>query len=153
MLIAGARSPTGGSALILNACREGGFRAVASHGVLVEVERNLQTAASALDRFHHDLASIAWTLIPTPTEESLYAYTALIERKDVHVLAAARAASCEFLLTLDRRHFFTTALQQAGLSIIIVTPAQFIQQYFPQHPDYPFVQNVIRTFVPPGKPL
>lgn len=141
MLIAAARSSTGGSALILNVCRQGGFRAVASHGVLVEVERNLQTAASALDRFHHDLASIAWTLMPTPTEESLNAYTSLIERKDVHVLAAALATPCEFLLTLDRRHFFTLTLQQAGLPIIIVTPGEFIQQYFPQHPDYPFLQT------------
>lgn len=127
--------------MILNVCRQGGFRAVASHGVLIEVERNLQSAPSALERFHHDLASIAWTLVPTPSEESVDIYTALIERKDIHVLAAALAAPCEFLITLDRRHFFTSALQQAGLPIIIVTPAELIQQYFPRHHDYPFQES------------
>lgn len=139
VLIAGARSPTGGSALLLEACRRGGFHAVVSHAVLVEVQRNLRRDAppEAHERFRYDLATISWDLVPTPADDAIQAYARWIASKDAHVLAAALAAPCEFLLTLDRRDFLTSAVQQAGLPITILTPGDFIQHYYPLHPDYP----------------
>ncbi len=138
VLIAGARSPTGGSALLLETCRQGGFRAVVSQAVLIEVGRNIpaSTVADAYARFRDYLTSIPWDLVPAPAVEVIQTYEHLIHPKDAHVLAAALGSHCEFLLTLDRRDFMTQTLQEAALPIIILSPGEFIRRFYPLHPDY-----------------
>lgn len=77
VLIAGARSPIGGSALLLETCRRGGLRAVTSHPVLIEVKRNLRgnTPIHPQERFRSDLLTIPWDIVPGPTDEIVRAYT------------------------------------------------------------------------------
>lgn len=137
VLIAGARSPTGGSARILESCRLGRFDGVISQAVLIEVSRNLERFTEAYGRFRYHLATIAWDLVPTPNDEAIRMYESLIHPKDAHVLTAALTNRCHFLLTLDRRDFFTVRLQEAGLPLVIVTPGDFLQRYYPLHPNYP----------------
>lgn len=137
VLIAGAKSPGGGSALLLEACRVGGFQAVVSQGVLIEVVRNLHDDLAAWDRIRDFRVGISWEVTRTPNEEHAALYSLVIHPKDAHVLAAAVDARCTFLLTLDRRHFLTESLRRADLPLIILSPGDFIRDYYPLHPDYP----------------
>ena len=86
-------------------------------------------------RFTAYLAAIDWKLLPVPSEQELEKYASLIDAKDLHVLAAAVEGASQFLLTLDRRHILAAAeaVQATGLSLEILRPGDFIQQYYPLH--------------------
>lgn len=140
VLVAGAHSETGGSPLLLDACRQGGFTAQVTSLVVLETIHALERdfPRRSLARFYGYLVGINWQLLPVPPEEKLHAYASLIDPKDLHVLAAAVEGESEFLLTLDRKHVLAAAekVEQADLPIKILTPGDFIQQYYPLHEAY-----------------
>jgi predicted nucleic acid-binding protein len=139
VLVSGAYSRGGGSALLLEACKLGGFTAQTTFLVIMEalhaLERDLP--GRSVDRFKGYLGGIAWELLPVPQAKVRQKYASLIDPKDLYVLAAAVEGGCEFLLTLDRRHILaaTEAVETAGLSIRILRPGDFIQQYYSLHEE------------------
>jgi predicted nucleic acid-binding protein len=141
VLVAGAHSAQGGSGLLLEACRLRGFVAQTTFLVVLEafhaLERNFPPTSMA--RFYTHLVEIEWDILPVPPEEMLLKYAALINAKDLHVLAAAVVGGSDFLLTLDRRHILTAApaVEDARIPIRILTPGDFIRQVYPLHEDYP----------------
>lgn len=140
VLVAGAHSQEGGSAVLLDACRLGGFTAQVSSLVVLEASHVLERGfpRGSLARFYDYLAGIEWQLLPVPPEEKLHAYASLIDPKDLHVLAAAVEGESQYLLTLDRKHILAAVekVEQAGLPIRILTPGDFIQQYYSLHQGY-----------------
>lgn len=145
MLVAGAHSPDGGSALLLDACRIGGFKAQSSFVVLLETLRALKgLPPESLRCFYQLLTEIDWELLPIPSENIMHKYERYVAAKDVHVLAAAAEGQAEFLLTLDRRHLLTAAqaIKGTGWSIVILRPGDFIREYYVQHEDYPSLPSV-----------
>jgi len=143
-LVAGAHSPLGGSALLLDACRLGGFATQTTFLIILEAQNALRRDFSqqSLARFHTALAEINWQLLPVPPVAGLQKLTSLIDPEDAHVLAAALEVGSEFLLTLDRRHILAAreAVEEAGFPIRILTPGDFIWQYCPLHEEYPSPQ-------------
>lgn len=131
VFIAAAGSKTGGSALVLEMCREGRAWAVASQLVLLESERNIRKklGRDALLRFYQELATLQLELVKSPTAREIAAQSRIIDPKDAHVLAAALKASVDFLLTLDRKHFLSRAVLQAGLPFQITTPGDFLSRW------------------------
>jgi predicted nucleic acid-binding protein len=140
VLVAGAHSTGGGSVLLLEACRQGGFTAQSSFLVFLEALHTLKRSfpERSQARFTAYLAAIDWELLPVPSAEELEKYAPLIDAKDLHVLAAAVEGASQFLLTLDRRHILAAAppVKAAGLPIEILRPGDFIQQYYPLHEEY-----------------
>jgi predicted nucleic acid-binding protein len=140
VLVAGAHSKTGGSALLLEACKLGGFRAQVSSLVILEATHVLERdfPHRSLARLYLFLAEIDWQLVPVPSGKSLKRYSSLIDAKDLHVLAAAVEGGSDFLLTLDRRHILAAAerVEEADLSIEILTPGAFIRLVYPLHEAY-----------------
>ena len=140
VLVAGALSESGGSALLLEACKLGGFTAQITFLIILEAYHTLERGfpRRSIDRFRAYLADIHWEVLPVPQEKDLQKYTPLIHSKDVHVLAAAAEGGCEFLLTLDRRHILAAAvaLEQAHLPLRMLTPGDFIRQTYSLHEEY-----------------
>jgi len=139
VLVAGSHSSKGGSALLLEACRAGGFRAQITLAVLVESLHALDMfPLKSQRRFDTWLAEIDWEYVPVPSAEVLSRYRQYIAQKDVHVLAAAIESHADFLLTLDRRHILAAAeaVKQAKLPITILRPGDFIRAYYARHVDY-----------------
>lgn len=141
VLVAGAHSPGGGSALLLEACRLGGFTAQTTFLITLEALHTLERGfpQRSLARFYTYLAEIEWEILPVGPEEELHQYVSLIDPKDAHVLAAAVEGGSEFLLTLDRRHILASrkAVKETGLPIRILRPGEFIKQYYPWHEETP----------------
>jgi len=141
VLVAGAHSPEGGSALILEACKLGGFAAQITFLVILESLHALERdfPQRSLTRFYRYLVEIDWELLPVPPEEKLQGYVSFIHPKDLHVLAAAVEGRSQFLLTLDRKHILAAAeaVNEANLPIRILTPGDFIQRYYPLHDEHP----------------
>ena len=139
VLVAGAHSPQGGSALLLAACARGGFRAQMSPAVLLETLHALEEfPQKSRTTFERLLREIDWDFLPVPSEEVLTRYERYIDTKDVHVLAAAVEEEADFLLTLDRRHILAAVdkVREGGLDINILRPGDFIREYYPQHENY-----------------
>ena len=140
VLVAGAHSRGGGSALLLEACKLGGFTAQITFLIILEALHTLERGfpRQSIERFRGYLAEIHWEVLSVPEEQDLQKYTSFIHSKDVHVLAAAAEGGSEFLLTLDRRHILAAAapVEEAHLPIRILTPGDFIQQYYPLHEEY-----------------
>jgi predicted nucleic acid-binding protein len=140
VLVAGAHSETGGSALLLEACKLGGFTAQVTSLVVVEATHVLERdfPYRSLARLYDLLAGIDWHLLAVPAGERLETYASLIDAKDIHVLAAAVEGESDFLLTLDRKHILAAAerVEEAGLPIQILTPGDFIRRIYPLHETY-----------------
>jgi predicted nucleic acid-binding protein len=141
VLVAGAHSAGGGSALVLEACKRRGFVAQTTFLVIMEayhaLERNFPQAS--LVRFFSQLTEIDWDMLPAPPEDEMQQYASLVDLKDLHVLAAAAVGGSQFLLTLDRRHLLACvpAVEEAGLPIRILAPGDFIRQAYRLHEDFP----------------
>jgi predicted nucleic acid-binding protein len=140
VLVAGSHSECGGSALLLDACKMGGFAAQTSFLAILEALHSLEenSPQRSLDRFREYLVDVTWDLLPVPSAAILDRYASLVHLQDLHVLAAAAQGRSEFLLTLDRRHILAAVLpvQAAGLAIRILTPGDFIREYYVLHDEY-----------------
>ena len=140
VLVAGAHSPGGGSALLLEACEMGGFTAQTTFLIILEALHTLERGfpQQSLNRLRDYLAEINWEILPVPQEGELQKYASFTDPKDLHVLAAAVERSSEFLLTLDRKHILSAAeaVEKANLPIRLLRPGDFIQQYYPLHKEY-----------------
>lgn len=130
VLVAASRSHTGGSALVMEVCRGRRFRAALTARVLLEARVNIaeKFGEPELLRFYQQLAGLDPEMVPPPPPERLAQCVPLVGEKDAHVLAAALECGADYLLTLDRRHLMTPAMQSAGLPLRVMTPGDFLNQ-------------------------
>jgi len=112
--IAAAGSARGASAAVLDLCHRGNAVAVGSRIVLLEAERNIRTklGEEALLRFYQRIGWLELEVAESPTAEEM---------------AAADKAGVEYLLTFDRRHFFSDRVTNARLQFRIITPGDFLR--------------------------
>lgn len=129
VLIASVKSPSGGSALVLQVCQGQKFQAVSTRKVLLEAQRNIKNKFSddELVSFYHEIAGLNLEIIEPATTEEITQCSQVIAPKDAHVLAAAIKSKASFLITLDRKHFMTSVLEKSELPISILTPGEFLQ--------------------------
>lgn len=134
VLVAAARSPSGGSALALEVCGGRRFRGVVTTRVLLEARVNIadKFGAAELVRFYGQLAALEPEVVSAPSVASLAQAVALTSEKDAHVLAAALACGASVLLTLDRRHLLTPKVQSAGLPLQVAMPGEFLREVLSQ---------------------
>ena len=76
-------------------------------------------------RFDKEISKLDPKIIDTP--QDLSRYDDIISLKDRHVLASAISSKASFLITLDRKHFFTKEIKNADLPIEIMTPGEFLE--------------------------
>jgi len=129
VLFAGCYAPDGASALVLQLARHHRIQAIASRLVLREAERNLRRKAGrkAVGAFHQWLKTTTVAVVPTPDDALLRRFEALIHPKDVPILAAAVASGAEYLVTLDQRHFLTSAVRLRIKRPAVMTPGHFLK--------------------------
>ncbi|HLC30823.1 MAG TPA: PIN domain-containing protein [Dehalococcoidia bacterium] len=127
VLVAASRSPTGGSALAMDVCRGRRFRAALTAMVLLEARVNIagKFGDAQLVRFYKQLAGLDPEMVPLPPAGRLEQCLPLTGEKDAHALAAELACGASYLLSLDRRHLITPAVQSAALPLRMVTPGEF----------------------------
>jgi predicted nucleic acid-binding protein len=135
-LIAAAGSPSGGSGFLLSLCGRGYLQAVVSQPVLIEAQRNIQNkiGADAVKRFYTLLAIVPFSLASVPEKSELDKLEKIVNKKDVHVIAAALVVRASFLLTLDKE--LISEVNRVGMDIRAVMPGEFIKTILPTHEDY-----------------
>jgi predicted nucleic acid-binding protein len=121
VLIAASYSPTGASREIIRQAIRGNVTLVASELVLEETRENLRAKApEALVSIQQVLDIVPFELVQ-PTERQVLqaaSYTAL---KDAPIVAAAKRARVDYLVSLDRRHLVDVpaVAQRSGLKIVL----------------------------------
>lgn len=129
VILAFCASPTGASRIILEAGLEGKLMAVVSPVILQECERNLAKKFSQKELlfFYRWLGKAPLVLEKLPAESEIKKFRSLVATKDVHVLATAVQAKVDFLVTLDKKHFFTPKIKKAKLPLKIATPGELLK--------------------------
>jgi predicted nucleic acid-binding protein len=126
VLFAASLSPTGASREIIRQAVRGQVTLVASKLVYEEVEKNLaDKAPAALPAFRQFLATVPFETVRPTKRQVLQAarYSAL---KDAPIVAAAKRARVDYLVSLDRRHLVGVkeVAQRSGLRIVL--PSEFL---------------------------
>lgn len=129
-MVAASRSPMGGSALAMDVCRGRRFRAALTARVLLEARVNIaqKFGEAELVRFYQQVAGLDPEMAPAPPTERVAQCVPFTGEKDAHVLAATLECGAGYLLTLDRRHLITPAVQSAELPLRVVTPGDFLKE-------------------------
>jgi len=132
VLVAGSYNPQGGSEFILECAKKEAFTIMTSKLVLQEAKRALlkKLGKEALFRFYQNMVNTDFLLAHKPTQKEIEKYSQFIHQDDAHVIAAVTKNKADFLITLNKRHFFTPKIKEAGLNIIILTPKMFIEEYY-----------------------
>ncbi|MDO8749607.1 MAG: PIN domain-containing protein [Dehalococcoidia bacterium] len=130
VLVAASRSPSGGSALVLEVCRGRRFRAALTTRILLEARVNIAEKFGEVEllRFYQQLAAMNPELVPPPPAQRMRECVPLTTEKDAHVLAAALECGAGYLLTLDRRHLITPAVQATALPLRVMTPGDLLKE-------------------------
>jgi hypothetical protein len=139
-LFLAANTPTGGSAFLIEVCSRGYLQAVVSPDVLLEAERNIveKGRPDAFRRYRDLVAATPFLVTSAPPEHIVRQYeTVFIE--DAHVIAAALGSRSAYLITVDRR--FEGRVRASGLSIVALSPGEFLQTALPNHPDYAQIRS------------
>ncbi|MBU1110738.1 PIN domain-containing protein [Patescibacteria group bacterium] len=121
-------SPTGGSAKIFSLNHKA-FELITSLFVLTETERNVRNKLLFfhLDRFFNLVEQITIFEQKLDTKIIESARKAIVE-KDAVILAEAKQASSNYLLTLDIKHFKTKPAQDFAKPTQIVTPKELLRE-------------------------
>ena len=129
VLISGLASPTGGSAAIRDLGEAEELRIVLSRQVLVEADRVLlRKFPQLIERYRLFIKSLSPELADDPSPDSVRAAEAVIHPNDAPILAAAKQAKVDYLVTLNTKHFLTPRVQ-TFYAAPIVTPGEFLAAF------------------------
>lgn len=126
VIIAGINSATGASSLILKLSKERKIIASVSEMVLQEVLRNIKKKLpeEILIKFLKYLAESNFKRVELEEEFEILKYQNITAEKDVHIIAAARKAKADYLITLDKKHLLKI---KQKLPFKVVTPGEFLK--------------------------
>lgn len=128
-LIAGTASQTGASAAILDLGEADELTVVVSQQVLMEADRTLvDKFPQSVVRYRSFIKNLAPNLADDPPPPAVEDAARVIHRNDAPILAAAKHASVDYLVTLNTRHFMTPRVR-AFFPSPIVTPAEFLAAF------------------------
>lgn len=119
---------TGASREIILQAIRGNATLVISELVIKETERNLTSKApESLSAFHQFLDAVSFECV-RPTKQQVLEATAYIALKDAPIVAAAKLAQVDYLVSLDRRHLVghPDIAQKSGLNIVF--PKQLLEE-------------------------
>ena len=129
VLIAGLASPTGASAAIRDLGEAEELRIVLSRQVLIEADRVLlRTFPHLIERHRLFIKNLSPELADDPPAPLVRAAAEAIEAHDAPILAAAKHAGVDYLVTLNTKHFLT-ARARAFRAAPILTPAEFLHAF------------------------
>lgn len=126
VLIAGLLSRIGASAAILDLAEAEEIVPVVSQQVLVEADRTFVAKFPPLiERYRKFITNLAPLLVDDLPPAEIQHAARVINPDDAPILAAAKQARVDYLVTLNTRHFLTLKAR-AFLPVSILTPGEFL---------------------------
>ena len=126
VLFSASLSTTGASREIVRQGLRGTIQLVISKLVLTEATRNLaQKAPQAVPLFNQFLKTLPFEVV-NPGKEEVQEAASYTELKDAPIIAAAKTAHVDFLVSLDRRHIIGIEAVRKNSGLAIVLPDEFL---------------------------
>ena len=121
-----AKSELGASFALFQLERKLNYTFISSRLALVEAERNIieKENTEIVESFYRLIQKIK--IITVDGNKAKKYYKGIIEEKDAPILYGAKQSKAEYLITLDRRHFFTNTIKRKQFPFTIRTPGEFI---------------------------
>lgn len=131
VLIAATLKETGASRVIIDLARKNFIEIILTDLIFKEAHRNLKAKYGNVEllTFFQLLKDFKEQIKPHAEESNYPEFIDIIEPKDFHVLAAAQKYQVNYLVTLDKKHFFTDQLRSAKLSFKILLPGDFLNEF------------------------
>lgn len=128
-LIAGVVSATGAAREVLRLAEAEVIQLVVSRQVLTEADRNLAAKLPALiDDYHQLLRQLAPVIVEDPLLDAVQEAALVIHRNDAPILASAKEAGVDYLVTWNTRDFHTERAR-AWAPFPIATPGEFLRAF------------------------
>lgn len=91
--------------------------------MIAEVVRNLQHKGTAVSlAAFFELFADAKSVIAHPDNHQIAQAATVINAKDAPILASAKSADCDWLATLDKRHFFQALVTEFAAPVQVGPP-------------------------------
>lgn len=127
VLFSACYSSTGASHEIIRQGYQNNLHIVLSEDVLLEVERNLgNKKPEALQLFQVFIATLPYRLVNPTIDEVKHAAT-YTELKDAPIVAAARKAQVDYLVSFDLQHLVNVPEVATRSDLQIVLPSQLLE--------------------------
>lgn len=128
-LIAGVVSTSGAAREVLRLGEARVIDLVVSRQVLTEGDRNIATKLPAvLADYRLLLEHLGMQIVEDPSAQEVREAARVIHHKDAPILAAARQAGVDYLVTWNTRHFHTAPVRAFG-PFAVLTPGEFLQAF------------------------
>lgn len=125
VILAGLKSPLGGSGKILQWGKKRKIIALTSELILDEVLRNVARIGLPQDQVLNSIKEI-FLVVPAPSAVLVKSfYKVSVDVRDSHVLVSSKEQKADFLVTLDQKHLLM--LQNKIKAFKIVSPGQLIE--------------------------
>ena len=127
VIIAGIRSPTGGSGKLLEMVNAGVLNGQISEIIVDEVLRHASKTKKKKEILEKQISTIFSNISETPKEVSVRGYGKIVtDLGDAHVLASCKELEVSYLITLDRKHLLVWKNKIKKFKIM--TPGEFLQE-------------------------
>ncbi len=124
VILAGLKSPQGGSGKLIYWAKKGKIRAMISEIVADEVQRHLNKLAIKKEKFLKTL--IYFEILPAPTKLAPKYLNIVKDVGDAHLFTSAQQAGCDYLVSLDKKHVLS--LKSKIKKFVIASPAELITE-------------------------
>ena len=123
------RSSSGGSSAVCELIKKKKVALYATKQVLREAERNVRKkeSLSVRLRFYELLSDLNPRIVPIDKRSAELRYLKIIDKKDTHVLEGARKTKVNYLVTLDKKHFFTKKVKEARFPFAVASPGELLR--------------------------
>lgn len=126
VILAGLKSPKGGSAKLLSFCKKGTLVGKISEIILEEILRNAPRIGFDEETIIQKISKIFPRITSPPGKALVDKYkTISLDLGDAHVLASAKEENADFLVTLDKKHLLV--LKNKIKEFEIVSPGELIE--------------------------
>lgn len=129
VIIAALLSPTGGSSLLLQYVKKGKVVGLTSQTVLEEIleedkPKKIKKERAEIEQF---IAQGNLLVREHISSEEIAPYKNMVDIEDAHLIAGANLLSCNYLVTLDKKHLLREDIQKKFLPLKIVSPKQLLE--------------------------
>ncbi|OGK10307.1 hypothetical protein A2767_02960 [Candidatus Roizmanbacteria bacterium RIFCSPHIGHO2_01_FULL_35_10] len=126
VIYSAAKSISGASFAIFQLKIKFKINLISSKLALVEAERNIfdKEDYKVVEGFYQVIKTIKF--ISVDSKKAKIFYKNVIEEKDTPILYGAKQSKADFLITLDKKHFFTEKMKNKKFLFKIMTPGNFI---------------------------
>lgn len=130
VLFSAIYSPIGGSNQVCQLVKENKIKGFISQTIAAELQANIPKFSKETKTLPEKfIAEYKFIVRSEISEREIKPYQAIVVAKDAHILAGATLCSCDYILTLDKKHINNEGVKDKFTEVIITSPKEFFEYF------------------------